>query len=128
MVEELVPDFSMKKIKIEHISGLTVWNVINLFLLNVQVGVYQHMLKLRCWPLALSYIKVFWATKKGLELVSLSHFRNDIWRKIFLTLFSINYSNLIACLPLLLKILGNMYIAIICRPVCDVIKFEIKLG
>ena len=37
-----------------------------------------------------------------------------------------NWSNIIAWLPPLLNILGNMCIAIIFCPVCDVINFEIN--
>ena len=47
-----------------------------------------------------------------LEVVSLSHFWHDFWRKIFLMLNSINWPNFIIWLSLLLKILGNMCIVI----------------
>ena len=40
---------------------------------------------------------------------------------------SINWSNIIAWLPLLLEILVNMCIRIVCYPGCDVINFEINL-
>ena len=39
-------------------------------------------------------------------------------------LYSINGPNLITWLPLLLEILGNMYIAVISFPVCEVTNFE----
>ena len=64
--------------------------------------------------------------KGGLGLVFLSNFLHDFWRKIFLTLYAIKWLNLIAWLPLLLEILGNMCIIITCSPVCHVKKFEIK--
>ena len=64
---------------------------------------------------------------KGLGIVSPTHFVNDFSTKMFLTLFSINCPNFIAWLPLLLEILGNMSIAIVCYPDCDVMDFEISL-
>ena len=42
-------------------------------------------------------------------------------------LYSINWPNFIAWLPLLLDILGNMCIAIVCYPGCDVMDFQINL-
>ena len=45
---------------------------------------------------------------------------------MYLILYSTNSLNFIACIPLLLKILGDMCIAIVCFPGCDVINFEIK--
>ena len=51
---------------------------------------------------------------KGLGIVSLAYFVYDFSTKMFLTLYSIDWPNSIAWLPLLLKILGNMCIAIIC--------------
>ena len=41
-------------------------------------------------------------------------------------LYSVNWSNFIAWLPLLREILSNMCITIVCKPDCD-IKFEINL-
>ena len=70
----------------------------------------------------------FKKTKRGLELVSLLHFLPDFWRKIFLTLYSIQWPNFIFWLPLHFEMLSNMCIAIVCYPVCDVIKFEIDLN
>ena len=64
--------------------------------------------------------------KRGLEIVSMFHFfLLDFWRKIFLTLLSINWRNFIAWLLLLLEILGSMCIANICFPGCDAINFEL---
>ena len=62
--------------------------------------------------------------EKGLRLL---HFGYYFSRKIFRMLYSINWPNLIVWLPLLLEILGNMCIAIICFPDCDVINFGINL-
>ena len=72
-------------------------------------------------------MKLFLKIKKGLELVSLPHFLHNFWREIFLLLYSIYLPNFIVWLPLLCEILGNIYIAIICKPVCDVMNFEVNL-
>ena len=64
---------------------------------------------------------------KGLGRDSPAHFMYDFSTKMFLMLYSINRPNLIAWLPLLLEILGNMCNAIVCFPGCDVMEFEINL-
>ena len=66
--------------------------------------------------------------EKGLGIVSSPHFVYDFSIKMFLMLYSIIWPNFIAWWPLLLKILGNMYIGSVCYPVCDVITFEINLA
>ena len=76
----------------------------------------------------LSYIKLFKKSKRGLEPVSLAYFFHDFWRKIFLMLYYIYWSNFIVWLPLHLQILGIMCKVIICCPICDVINFEINLS
>ena len=60
-------------------------------------------------------------SRKGLGLVSPSHFVNDFSRKIFLILYSINWPTFIVWLSLFLEISGNMCIVIACWPVCDVV-------
>ena len=75
----------------------------------------------------LPYIKVFFK-KRGLELVSPSHFMHDFWRKIYLTLYFINWLNFITWQPLFLEILSNICIVIICCSFPDVINFEINHG
>ena len=64
---------------------------------------------------------------KGLAIVSLAYFAYDFSTKMFLMLYSINWPNFIPWLPLLLEILGNMCIAIVCYPGCDVMDFETNL-
>ena len=64
---------------------------------------------------------------KGQGIVSPAHFAYDFLTKMFLMLYSMNYPNFIACYSLLLGILGNMCIAIVCYPCCDVMDFEINL-
>ena len=51
---------------------------------------------------------------KGLGIVSPAHFVYDFSTKMFLMLYSINWPNFIAWLPLLFDILANMCIAIVC--------------
>ena len=46
----------------------------SLFLLHVQVEVYQYLLELRCYYLFLPYIKFFCKTKGGLKLVFIPYF------------------------------------------------------
>ena len=64
---------------------------------------------------------------EGLGIVSPAHFVYDFSTKMFLMLYSINWPNFIAWLPLLLEILGNMCIAIVYYPGCDVMDFEVNL-
>ena len=77
--------------------------------------------------LLLPYIKLLKETKRGLELVSLSHFPDNFWRKIFVLLYFITWPNFIVWSPLLCEILSNMCIAIVCKRVCDVMNFEVNL-
>ena len=51
---------------------------------------------------------------KGLGIVSPANFVYDFSKKMFFMLYTINSPNLIAWLPSLLEILGNMSIAIVC--------------
>ena len=79
--------------------------------------------------LQITYFYLIWSfyiKKRGLGLVFLYHTLHDIWRKVFLLLYSINWPNFIVWLYLLCDILGNMCIAIVCWPGCDVISFEIN--
>ena len=52
--------------------------------------------------------------EKNLGIVSLPHFVYDFSRKMFLMLYSNNWPNFIAGLPLLLEIMAYMCIAIVC--------------
>ena len=104
-------------IKIDHIAGSIFWNVISfaVMICPSRVPSVPHM-------------TLFFFLKGGLGLASQSHFLHDFWKKIFFTLYAIKWQNLIAWLPLLLEILGNMCIIITCFPVCDVINFEITFS
>ena len=74
-------------------------------------------LKTTCFYLFESF---FFLIKRGPELVSLFHFLHDVWRKIFILLYSMNRPNFIVWLPLFLKILS------ICARLwrCDAKNFE----
>ena len=64
---------------------------------------------------------------KGLGIVFPAHFVHDFLTKMFFMLYSTNWPNFIAWLLLLFEILGNMCIAIVYYPGCDVMDFEINL-
>ena len=66
-------------------------------------------------------------SEKGLGLISTLHFVYNVSRKMFLMLYSTNWSNFIVWMPLLLEIMDNICVVIICEPGCDVIKFQINL-
>ena len=63
--------------------------------------------------------------ERDLGIFSLLSFVYDFLRKMFSCY--INWPNIILWLPLLREIFGNMCIAIVCFPGCDVINLEIKL-
>ena len=65
--------------------------------------------------------------EKGLGIVSAPHFLYDFLRKMFLTLYSTNWQNFIIWMPLLLKILDKISIAIVCFPGYDFTNFEINV-
>ena len=65
------------------------------FFILCEVEAYRYILKLSCEDhLLLPHIKHFEERKRGLELVSLSHFLHDFWRKVFHIIFHllINHS------------------------------------
>ena len=124
-----VEEVSPKKIKIEHIPGLTVWNVIKfVFILypSWSLIIYIKSKLLDTWFYLIE--SFFQKTKRYLELVFLPHFLHDFWRKVFLTLYSINWLNYIVWLYLIIEILGNICIVIGCYPACDVINFRINFS
>ena len=63
--------------------------------------------------------------EKGQRIVYAKHFVYFLCI-VFLILFATNRKNVIVWLLLLREILGNMYIAIICSPVCYIINFKIN--
>ena len=93
----------------------------SLFLLSVQVKVYQNILKLGCWLLDFILYKMKnknkkQKTKRSLLPVSQPHFQYDFWSKIFITFCFINWPNFITWLPLILETLCNMFIVVNCCP------------
>ena len=66
-------------------------------------------------------------SEKGLGLISTLHFVYNVSTKMFLMLYSTNWSNFIVWMPLFLEIMDNICVVIICQPGCDVIKFQINL-
>ena len=53
-------------------------------------------------------IKPFQKAKRGLELLPLSYFLDHFWRKIFFTLYSINWPNFVVLFSLYPEILANV--------------------
>ena len=127
---EFIPRPFFWKIKIEHISesiGNNLKFYIACFYCMVSSGVSKYTetrLQTTCFHFILSYFKKI---KRGLELIWLPHFLHNFWRRIFFSLYSINTPNFIVLLPLFSEILSNMCIAIVCKPVCDVMNFEVNL-
>ena len=62
--------------------------------------------------------------EKGLGIVAPPNFVYDFSRRMFLMVYSINSLNFTVWLLSVLKILSNVYIAIVFFPGCDVINFE----
>ena len=98
----------------------------SLFWLYVKLRAIQYW-KQAADHLLLPHLKLFKKAKRGLKLVSLAHFLHEFWRKIFFLLYYIDWPNFIVWLLLLRKISGNMCIAIVCSPDCDVINSKIDL-
>ena len=63
VLERPVPDI-LWEIKIEHIFASTVWIVMNLFLLYVQVEVHENVFRIRCWPLDFQPDNDVWAVNR----------------------------------------------------------------
>ena len=73
------------------------------------------------------HFKLLKKLKRGLELVFLPQFLLNFWRKIFVLLYFINWPNFIVWLLLLCEIFDNMCLAIVCKPSCDAMNFEVNL-
>ena len=70
----------------------------SLFLFYSKLRAIQIYWNQAAYHLLLSHIKLFYKNKKGLNLFSLPHFPHDLWRNIFLLLYSVNYPNFIGWL------------------------------
>ena len=120
MVEKIVPDPFLKNenwayLKIDSLTFYTVW-----FCFMPSWGLSKYTktkLQSTSFHLVLSFFKKW----RGLELVTLPHFRIIFEKKIFL-LCSIIWPNFIVWLALLCEILGNMCIGIVCKSGCDLMK------
>ena len=77
---------------------------------------------LKCYTVCFSFFK----NKKRSGINPPVAFVHDFWRKVFFTLYTINWPNFIDWLHVLFEILGIMCIKIICLPVCIVMNFEIN--
>ena len=103
-----------------------VCSLVSIYFDSPQLGTqHKQTIKLSTVVPEISSISIF--LNKGEELVSLSHFVYDFSRKMFIMLYSGNWSNFILWLPLRLQILDNMCVEIVCFPSIDVKNFEIKL-
>ena len=115
MVEKLVPD-PFIKIKFEHISGLTVWNILKFaFIVRLSRNLPKHI-KTEMFTTFVPHIKLF------LWLIFCMIFNEHISHVIFYWLTKFY------CLIVFLMIMGNMCIVIICCAVCWVINFEINFS
>ena len=127
MVDKLVPDPFLKTENWAYlwINSLKFYTVCFYYMASWWLSKYiETKLHSTCFHLILRFFKTY--IKRGLELVSLSHFLHNLWRKIFLLLYSINWPNFIVWLPLLCKILGNMCIEFFCKPGYDIMNFEVN--
>ena len=115
--------------KLKFTISLDQWSKVlnSLFLLHGKLWAIEIYWNEAADHLLLPHIKLFEKMKRGLELISLSHFPPNFWTKIFPLLYSINWPNFIVWLVLLCEIFGNMCIAIVCKPGCDILNFELKL-
>ena len=98
------------------------------FLLYFRVERYQNILKLRCKPLAFTSYEVFSKSenRSGNRLTNVFSgwfVKKNIYHVIF---YQLTKSR--SLIAFLLNILGNMCIAIVFFPGCDVINFEFNLN
>ena len=97
----------------------------SLLIFYIQVEVHQNILKLKCQPLACTLYKSFFFLKKrDLDLVFLYHLLHYFLRKIFLTLYSIDWPSFIDWLPFI-EILGNIVLKLLI--IRDIKNFVINL-
>ena len=78
-----------RKIKIEHISGLTAQGFVRFVFIVYQVQGYQNTLKLNCRPVAFNKNKPFFLKKKP-ETVILTHILQYFRKSIGLLVYFIN--------------------------------------
>ena len=109
----LVPDLScVFKKALNEVKARSVQLSFNIFgYPSTWHTIKTNWIKLHCWS---EDMLNFDFLENSLRIVSLPHFVYDFSRKTCLILNSINRTNFIVCLPLLLTILVNMCIAIVC--------------
>ena len=100
------------------INTLKLYTICFYCMANWRLSKYiETKLQSTCVHLTLSFFKKW----RGLELVTLPHFPYNFWRKIILSLCSINWPNFIVWLLSLCEILDIMCIGIVCKPVVKLI-------
>ena len=114
VVEKLVPDH-FEKFKVENISRSTVWNFIQFAFVACPSRRLSNYIDTKVLTDFTSY-KALLNNKKGsgTSFSACLIFCIIFGRKIFFTLYSINWSNFIVWLPLCLEIWGNICTVIIC--------------
>ena len=91
---------------------------------HVQVEVYGNILKLHCWPPAFTLCKIFWKTKRSLEIAYLPHLLHE--EKYFpCYILSTNQISLPDCLYFL-RYWVICVLQLFVAPVSEVINFEIN--
>ena len=102
-------------------------NFNGLFSLYVQVKDYQNILKIKYWQLAFTSNKAYFQNKKRSETSLLASFSAWFLKKTLLTLYSINWQNLIIWLPLLFQKSDNVCIVmfVIQFLTSDILKFTL---
>ena len=89
-------------------------------------GCLPKYINIRFWLFAFILYKALLKSKKrSRNSLPAPFFAWFLKKNISHVIYSINWTNVISWLPLLLEILSNMCIVIICCPVCDVINFGI---
>ena len=111
-----------QKSKVDHTSGSIAKSFIHFDFIGCPsqaraMKIYRNYMQTNYF----TWNKAFIKTKQGPELFSLSYIMHDFRRKIFLTFCSINWSNFIVWMSLLLEILGSSCFF----PDCNTISFEI---
>ena len=106
------------------ISGSTVWTYMQFVFIVFPSRRLTKYIETKVLTTRFYSIWSFFKNKKRSRSSLLASF-SIFLKKILLTLYSINWPNLIIWLPLLFYVSGNMFNLIVCYPVCDVINCEI---
>ena len=125
MVGKLVRDPSIKNQNLTYplINSLKCYTVC--FYCVLKWRFTKTYLKLRSWPLALTYIKLFQKNKEMFGTSLPASFSASFLKK---NISHVILTDVIGWLPSLLDILGSICFVIICLLFCNVINFEINLS